>query len=121
MSSNVVTFDFFDGTLETLDADEDGVLSMVNVASRSLMSKLALDGISRQTVEVTNVAGNLFQKNGFRRLVGLVIFGPLPKRNAEGGGGGGGAGAPGALPVSRGGRGGREGTGARVREPAVSV
>ena len=89
---------------------EDEV-SIVKVSSRSVISRSNdVEPSSLQTVAANVGAPNLFQKKGFKRLVGRVIFIPFHAEGGpEGGGGGGGGRGP-----SRGGGGGGGGGGSMV-------
>ena len=89
ISSNVVTFCFFGDVTLTCELVED-VVSMANVDSRSSRLNGTSVGISPHTVDGSVGALSLFQKNGFNRLAGRVIFGVTGPRQAVGGGGGGG-------------------------------
>lgn len=90
MSRTVVMLCFLEG-LFTWDAVRCE-LSIVKVASRSSILKMALDEASLQKLELTAGVANLFQKKGFSFLAGRVILILGPNLTADGGGGGGGGG-----------------------------
>lgn len=102
ISSRVLIVCFF--TIFGLDALLVEELSSENVASRSFRSnwrEIVLK--SFHTVASREGVDNLFQKKGFRRLLGRVIFITFPPFHADGATGGGGGGG---IPLDRGGGGG---------------
>lgn len=103
ISKRVVTFCFF---FELIICEGvEGVLSIEKTVARSSKFNRMLDGMSLQTVDRAVVSFIFFQKNGFTRLRGPLVFG-LPFIVAGGGGGGSVPGFDGRLLVGGGGGGG---------------